>query len=104
RQLHKERWAQRALQEVLVREALEINSIAAAHHSLVVTEGVPGETRARPEISVGAAGARAARANSGSAGQAGEIDVGGDTEPVGVGDQRRIKEGGGLEQGIGKLQ
>src|SRR5690349_10604010 len=47
--------SQRALQEVLVGEALEVDSIAATYDGLMVVEGIPGEAHTRTKIHIGPA-------------------------------------------------
>src|SRR5205823_693878 len=70
--LHGERCRQRVLQDVLVGEALVVNTIAAAHNRLLVALHVPGEPDARRNIIVAAVCQRTV-GNAGRARESGEI-------------------------------
>src|SRR5215470_17566228 len=91
--LHKKWRSQRALQEVLVGESLEVDSITAANNGFMVMEHIPGEAHTRTKVHIGPAGSRAAISDSGSADYARQEAVCREEERIRTWDRRRIKGG-----------
>ncbi len=92
------------MQEVLVGEPLEVDSITSTQDRLVVMEDVPGKTGTRTKVLVETALRRAAVSDTGRTHNSRQRAVGRKQEWVLVGHAGRIKDRAAEQQVVGKLQ